>query len=246
MRARAWTRCTDPDGRLPTRATHRGARAAGRGDRPRRDRPVHREPLVRVGAVPQRTRLGHRAGGLLRGRRRLAVVPPRPRAVSRVPVERGRDGRHLGHPPRALPRAGPVERHGPDPQGADVRPGRPRGQPRRGRQGVLVVPRGLAEPRPAALALPLPAGRVPVRTADRARSRAAGPRARAARHRGLRRRPVLVGRRHLRQGDAHRGADAGRRREPRPGRGDHRRAAHAVVPQHLVLGGGRTPTAHRP
>ncbi len=172
---------------------------------------------------------------------------PHDHARSRaLPVERGRDGRHLGHPPRALPRAGPVERRGPDPQGADVRPGRPRGQPRRGRQGVLVVPRGPAEPRPAALALPLPAGRLPVRTADRARPRAAGPRARAARHRRLRRRPVLVGRRHLRQGDAHRGADAGRRREPRPGRGDHRRAAHAVVPQHLVVGGGRTPTAHRP
>ena len=51
----------------------------------------------------------------------------------------------------------------PDPQGADVRPHRAAGQPRRGRQGVLVVPRGAAEPRAPALALPLPAGRLPVR-----------------------------------------------------------------------------------
>ena len=34
----------------------------------------------------------------------------------------------------------------------------PAGQPRRGRQGVLVVPRGPAQPRAAALALPLSAG----------------------------------------------------------------------------------------
>ena len=37
--------------------------------------------------------------------------------------------------------AGAVERRGPDPQGADVRAHRRPGQPRRGRQGVLVVPR---------------------------------------------------------------------------------------------------------
>ena len=47
----------------------------------------------------------------------------------------------------------------PDPQGADVRAHRAAGQPRRGRQGVLVVPRRAAEPRAAEVALPLPAGR---------------------------------------------------------------------------------------
>ena len=55
----------------------------------------------------------------------------------------------------------------PDPEGADVRPHGAAGQPRRGRQGVLVVPRGAAEPRAPALALPLPAGRVPLRAARR-------------------------------------------------------------------------------
>ena len=89
----------------------------------------------------------------------------------------------------------------------------PAGQPRRGRQGVLVVPRRPAEPRPAAVALPLPAGRVPVRAADR-RERPPRPRrlrVRAARHRRVRRRPLLDRRRHLRQGVAHRRA---RRRSP--------------------------------
>ena len=54
-----------------------------------------------------------------------------------------------------------VERPRPDPQGADVRPDEQRGQSRRGRQGVLVVPRRRAEQRLAALALPLPAGGFP-------------------------------------------------------------------------------------
>ena len=41
----------------------------------------------------------------------------------------------------ALLRPGPVERHGPDPQGAPVRAHQQRGQSRRGRQGVLLLPR---------------------------------------------------------------------------------------------------------
>ena len=53
----------------------------------------------------------------------------------------------------------------PDHQGADVRADQQRGQPRRGRQGVLVVPGRGAQPLLAALALPLPAGGLPVRRA---------------------------------------------------------------------------------
>ena len=130
-----------------------------------------------------------------------------------------------------------LERERPDPEGAHVRPHRAAGEPRRGRQGVLVVPRRAAEPRAAEVALPLPAGRVPVRRSSS--TTAAGlqrPRAGAARHGRLRRRPLLGGRRHLRQGLADRGADADRAREPRAGRGDDRRAADALVPQHVVVG----------
>ena len=61
------------------------------------------------------------------------------------------------------------------------------------------------------------------------------PGARAARHGCVRRRPLLVGRRHVREGLADRGADAHRARESRPGRGDAARAADALVPQHLVV-----------
>ena len=220
-----------------TAADDRRARAPRRGDRPRRGRPLLREPVVRVGPVPERARLGHRPRGLLRGRRRLGLLPARPRPLPRVPLERGRHGRDLGHPPRALPRARALERAGPDPEGADVRPHRAAGQPRRGRQGVLVVPRR------ACRATRCCTGAT---TTRRARSRTSSSCTTAAGSSDpelelldtgvVRRRPVLVGRRHLREGLADRGAGADRRREPRAGRGDAGGAADALVPQHVVLG----------
>ena len=221
------------------------ARPARRGDRPRRGRSLLGEPVVRVGPVPERARLGHRPRGLLRGRQRLGVVPARSRALPRVSLERGRHGRHLGHPPRALPRPRALERRGPDPEGADVRAHGAAGKPRRGRQGVLVVPRGPAEPRAPALALPLPAGRLPVRRADPPRPWPPGSRARAARHRRVRRRPLLVGRRHLREGLADGDPRPHRGREPRGRGGDAGGAADAVVPQHVVVGRGCGAAAHR-
>ena len=221
------------------------AQASRRGHGPRRGRSLQREPVVRVGPLPERAGLGHRARGLLGERRRVGLVPARPCPLPGLPLERGRHGRHLGHPPRPLPRARPVERQRPDPQGAHVRPHRAAGQPRRGRQGVLVVPRGAAEPRAAQVALPLSAGGVPVPATREPRPRTARPRAGAARHRRLRRRPLLVGRRHLRQGLADRGVDADRAREPRPGRGDAARAADALVPQHVVVRPRRTAAAGR-
>ena len=56
---------------------------------------------------------------------------------------------------------------GPDPEGAGVRADRRAGQSRRGRQGVLVVPRRAAQPRLEPVALPLSAGRVPLSGPDR-------------------------------------------------------------------------------
>ena len=114
--------------------------------------------------------------------------------------------------------AGAVERPRPDPQGADVRPHRRPGQPRRGRQGVLVVPRRRPEPRLEPLALPLPAGGVPVRRPDRRErpARQVRPRVRAARHRRVRRRPLLDRRGRLRQGRRRR-PDHGRAGRPTPG-----------------------------
>ena len=54
------------------------------------------EPL---GALSQRARLGHRARGLQCRRHRLGVLPPRPRALARLPLERRRHCRHLRPPP---------------------------------------------------------------------------------------------------------------------------------------------------
>ena len=126
-----------------------------------------------MGSLPGRTGLGHGPRGLQRARHGLGLLPARPRALAGLPVERGRHGRHLRRPADVLLRAGAVERRGPDPQGADVRPRRRRRQPRRGRQGVLVVPGLHAHPLVDALALPLPAGRLPVRRAGRGRTRCA-------------------------------------------------------------------------
>ena len=130
--------------------------------------------VAALGAVPQRARLGHRARGLQRRRRRVELLPARPRPLARLPLERGRARRHLRRPADALLRARVLERPRPDPEGAHLRPHRPRGQPRRGRQGVLVVPRLDADALVDALALHVPAGRVPLRAARRReRARAA-------------------------------------------------------------------------
>ena len=101
------------------------------------------------------------------------LVPVRPRPLAGLPLGRGRHGRAVRPPPGAVPRPGAVERRRPDPQGAALRPRRQGGQPRRGREGVLLVPRRRAQPQLAALALPLPAGRVPLRRPAR-RERPAG------------------------------------------------------------------------
>ena len=128
-------------------------------------------------------------------------------------------GGHLRRPPAALLRLRVLERRRPDPEGADLRPHGQRGQPRRGRQGVLVVPRLHADALLDALALPVPAARVPVRRPGR-RERAprpAGARVRAARHRRLRRRPLLGHHRRLREGGA-RTTSASGCRSATPGR----------------------------
>ena len=58
--------------------------------------------LEALGPVPERARLGHRARGLQRLRHRLGLLPARPRALARLPLERGRPRRHLRPPPAHL------------------------------------------------------------------------------------------------------------------------------------------------
>ena len=125
----------------------------------------------------------------------------------------------------------------PDPEGADVRPHRAAGQPRRGRQGVLVVPRGAAEPRAAA------AGAT---TTRRPRSRTSSSCTTAAACNDPELELLDTG---VFDDDRYWSVDVTyakasptevlmriERREPRARRGDARRAADAVVPQHVVVG----------
>ena len=69
------------------------------------------------------------------------------------------------------------------------------------------------------------------------------PRVRAARHRGVRRRPLLRRRRRVRQGRGRRPADPHHRDQPRPRGRTPARAADALVPQHLVVGRRRGASA---
>ena len=79
-------------------------------------------PWKAWGPVPERAPVGDGARGLQRGRRRVELLPARPGALARLPLGRGRDRRDLRRAPAAVPRARALERRGPDPQGADVRP----------------------------------------------------------------------------------------------------------------------------
>jgi hypothetical protein len=55
-------------------------------------------PLESLGAVRRRARLGNRSRGLQCQRRRVGLLPPRTRPLARLPLERGRPGRHLRPP----------------------------------------------------------------------------------------------------------------------------------------------------
>ena len=114
---------------------------------------------------------------------------PRPRAVARVPLGRGRARRLLRSEAATVFRAGALEREGPDPEGAAVRVEQCRGEPRRGREGVLLLPRFDADPLVHEVAVQVPPGRLPVRRpgGDERASHPAGLRVRAHRHRRVRR-----------------------------------------------------------
>ena len=162
------------------------------------------DPVEEVGAVPERAAVGHGPRGLQRRRQRLGLLHPRPGALARLPVGRGRARRHLRRQAAAVLRAGAVERARPDPEGAPVRPHQQRGQPRRGREGVLLLPRQHAHALVHEVPLQVSAAGVPVPGPgrDQPQAIARGVRVRAARHRRLRRRPVLRRVRGVRQGRA--------------------------------------------
>ena len=189
----------------------RRRRTAGESAEPQR-------ALETLGTVPQRARLGHGPRGLQRRRRRLAILPARPRPLARLPLERGRPRRHLRPPSAHLLRARAVERPRPDPQGAALRPDRPAGQPRRGRQGVLLLSRQHADALLHEVAATSTRRRRSRTRSSSRRTRAADaqrPGVRAARHRRLRRRSLLRRVRRVREGRARRHPDPDHGREPR-------------------------------
>ena len=74
---------------------------------------------------------------------------------------------HQRSPSARLLRPGALERERPDPEGAALRPDQLRGQPRRGRQGVLVLSRLDAHALLPEVPLQVPAGGVPLRAPAR-------------------------------------------------------------------------------
>ena len=130
-----------------------------------------------MGPVPERAPVGHGARGLQRERRRVVLLQPRSVSVTRVPLGRGWARWHQRREAAPVPRARAVERARPDPEGAPLRAHQRRGQPRRGREGVLLLRRQPADAQLPAVAVQVPARRVPVRRPRRRRTgRARGTR----------------------------------------------------------------------
>ncbi len=175
--------------------------------------------MAAVGTLPRRAAMGHGAGGLQPGRLGLGLSAARSCPLTRLPLGRGRHRRDLGRAPAAVLRAGAVERRRSDPQGADVRVERRRGQPRRGREGVLLLPRQRAQPRVHEVPVQVPAAGVPLCRPGRREppAHAHRPGIRAPRHRHLRRRPLLRRVRRIREGGPRRHPRAHKHRQPRAG-----------------------------
>ena len=196
--------------------------------------------MAEVGLLRVRARVGDRARGLQSVRRRLELPPARQGAQQGLPL----GGRRHCRPLRSLSApdslAGILERARSDPQGADVRVDLERRQPRRGRQGVLLLPRRDADRQLHEAALQVSARGVSVRTACRGepppRRRRHG--VRAPGYRRVRWRPLL---RHR-----HRVRESGPGGHLRPRRGVQSRGrrggapfpAAVVVQEHVGLGRG--------
>ena len=181
--------------------------------------------------------MGNGPRGLQRGRRRLELLHPRSRALARLPLGGGRPRGHLGRPPAPLLRAGAVEREGCHPEGAGLRPLEQRGQPRRGSEGVLLLPRQHPDALVHEVPLQVPAGRLSVRRPrqDERPADAGGDGVRAPRHRRLRGGSVLRRLRGVRQGESRGRPREDHRGEPGTGSGRAPPPADALVPERLVV-----------
>ena len=121
--------------------------------------------------------MGHRPRGLL-----APTATPGATSRTTTPAAGPTAGARTASPASAttaaaaLPGRRPLERTRPDPQGAAVRPDQRRGEPRRGREGAVLLPRRHADALLPEDALQVPAGRVPLRPAARRRTASRGRR----------------------------------------------------------------------
>ena len=126
-----------------------------------RDRHLRR-PMAKMGSLPGRKSMGDGAGGLLSGRRCLVLLSLGSSGFSGLSLQRGRHGGYLRRPLVVVLGLSPLERARPDLEGKGLWAHQLARQPRRGCQGMLVVPRRNADVELDAVAPPLPAGFVPM------------------------------------------------------------------------------------
>jgi hypothetical protein len=135
-------------------------------------------------------------------------------------------------------RARPVERSRPDFERAGVRPDRQPGQPRRGREGVLLLSRRHAQPQLFELPVQVSPSRIPLRRTGGGKPPpgSPGPAVQPAGRWRFRRQSLLGRGRVLRQGRPGGNPRPRHRRQPWSRGGDPAPVAATVVPQHLGLG----------
>ena len=126
-----------------------------------------REKLETLGTLSLRAAMGNGARGLFGLGELLGLLPPRSCAQPRVSLGRGRPAGHHRSAVPALLCVGALERQRPDLERAALRPDGLRGQPRRGREGMLLLPRFDADAFLHEGALQIPSGGISVRAARR-------------------------------------------------------------------------------
>ena len=180
--------------------------------------------------------------------RRVGVPAPRSRPLPCLPLERGRARRAVRRPAAAVLRVVVLERRRSDPEGADLRSDRQRGQPRRGRQRAVVVPRLDPDPLLDALGLLVPAAASSPTSACSARTVPAAGRIpssscstpASSTTTGTGTSPSTTPRHHPTTCACACGSAT-----PAPTKRRSHVAAHDVVPQHLVVGSRRSQAGHR-
>ena len=200
--------------------------------------------MAPLGALPERAAVGDRARMVQDRQRHRPVDRLRARrgAVPRLPVGRGRSARHQRPPAAPLLLGGALEREGPDRQRAPVRAHQCRRQPRRGRQGILLLSRQPANARLHERALQIPL-RVPLRRSQGSQPRRLAPRIRARQHGQARGQCVLRRLRRVRQSRSGGHPHPDHLRQPGRRDEDLARSADALATQHLVLVGGEAADA---